>query len=393
MAEKQPIWTKSFVNNFVGTFFVFTVFYALLTLLPIYVLDELGGNSAQAGLVVSIFLASVILLRPFAGMMLDRFGKKSMLLVSVFVFGGITFLYATADGMAMLFIIRFLHGFSFSIATTAAGAIAADMIPPARRGEGIGYYGMSMNLAVVAGPFIALTLQPLISYEMIFLLFGLLMIAGLSCSLFVEAPAAGRPAEHTARKVSFDDLLERKSLPIAFTGFFVAIAYSSIIAFISVYAESLGLIQAAGFFFAVYAAAMLLVRPVTGRIFDAYGPDVIIIPSLVLFAAGLFLLSFTDSSWMLLLSGALIGVGYGTILPSFQTLAIQAAADHRSAYATATFFMFYDGGIALGSILLGVAAGFLGYADLYASLAAAVLLIIFVYIRASGKRSSFTESR
>lgn len=379
MTEKQPIWTKSFINIFISTFFVFAVFYALLTLLPIYVLDAFNGTAAQAGLVVTVFLLSVILLRPFTGMILDRFGKKPMLLVSMFVFGATTFIYVFTDNIGLLLALRFFHGLSFSIATTVAGAIAADIIPASRRGEGIGYYGMAMNLAVVAGPFIALTLQPLVSYEAIFLLFGFIMLAGFGCSLFIKdiSPA---PAAKTGRKLSLDNMLERKSFPIAFVGFFVAVAYSSIIAFISIYAETLGLIQTAGFFFAIYAAAMLLVRPFTGRLFDVAGPTVVIIPSFVLFSSGLFLLSITSTSWQLLLSGVLVGLGYGTLLPSLQTLAIQAAPHHRSAYATATFFMMFDSGIAAGSLLLGTTVSFLGYADLYFALAVGVLLIILLYL-------------
>ncbi|AQQ51993.1 MFS transporter [Planococcus lenghuensis] len=379
MTEKQPIWTKSFINIFISTFFVFAVFYALLTLLPIYVLDTFDGTAAQAGLVVSVFLLSVILLRPFTGMILDKFGKKPMLLISVLIFGLTTFIYVFTDSIGLLLALRFFHGLSFSIATTVAGAIAADIIPASRRGEGIGYYGMAMNLAVVAGPFIALTLQPLISYEAIFLLFGVIMLAGFVCSLFVKDVSTA-PAEKTGRKLSLDNMLERRSFPIAFVGFFVAVAYSSIIAFISIYAETLGLIQTAGFFFAIYAAAMLLVRPFTGRLFDIAGPTVVIIPSFILFSAGLFLLSMTTTSWQLLLSGVLVGLGYGTLLPSLQTLAIQAAPHNRSAYATATFFMMFDAGIASGSLLLGATVGFLGYADLYLALAVGVLLIILLYL-------------
>lgn len=168
-------------------------------------------------------------------------------------------------------------------------------------------------------------------------------------------------------------------MPIATVGFFISFAYASILTFISVYAESLGLIKAASFFFVVYAIAMLLVRPFSGRIFDTMGPGVVIIPSIIIFGIGLISLSFTASSWMLLLSGALVGLGYGTLLPSFQTLAIQAADKHRSGYATGTFFAFYDSGIAIGSVSLGLLAGFAGYSNLYLMLGVFVILVVFYY--------------
>lgn len=177
-------------------------------------------------------------------------------------------------------------------------------------------------------------------------------------------------------------------MPIATVGFLIAFAYASVIAFISVYAESLGLIKTASFFFLVYAMAMLIVRPITGRLFDAIGPKVVIIPSIVIFGVGLITLSFTEVSWMLLLSGALIGLGYGTLLPSFQSLAIQAADKHRSGYATGTFFAFYDSGIAIGSVLLGLIAGISGYSNLYLMLGVFVILVVFYYMWIASKQET-----
>ncbi|WKA55161.1 MFS transporter [Planococcus shixiaomingii] len=380
MTEKRPIWTKSFINISISTFFIFVVFYALLTLVPIYVIDEdgLNGSAAEGGIAVSIFLVSAIIMRFFAGLILEKFGKRKILILSVLMFAISTGLYFFANELVPLLLLRFFHGIWFSLVTTVAGAIAADLVPPERRGEGLGYYGIAMNLAVVAGPFLALTLQPYVAYQTIFLVFGIIMAVGFLCALFVRVEE--HPIAKTEkRKLAFSDFIEKKTLPVASVGFFISFVYASIITFISVYAESLGLLQTASFFFVVYAVAMLLVRPLTGRLFDSKGPDIVIIPSCIIFAIGLLSLSFTHSSWMLLLSGALVGLGYGTLLPSFQTLAIQAADKHRSGHATGTFFALYDSGLALGAVLLGAVAGFLGYSNLYLVLAFSVIAIIFYY--------------
>ncbi|MDN7243218.1 MFS transporter [Planococcus sp. N028] len=380
MTEKRPIWTKSFINISISTFFIFVVFYALLTLVPIYVIDEdgLNGSAAEGGIAVSIFLVSAIIMRFFAGLILEKFGKRKILILSVLMFAISTGLYFFANELVPLLLLRFFHGIWFSLVTTVAGAIAADLVPPERRGEGLGYYGIAMNLAVVAGPFLALTLQPYVAYQTIFLVFGIIMAVGFLCALFVRVEE--HPIAKTEkRKLAFSDFIEKKTLPVASVGFFISFVYASIITFISVYAESLGLLQTASFFFVVYAVAMLLVRPLTGRLFDSKGPDIVIIPSCIIFAIGLLSLSFTHSSWMLLLSGALVGLGYGTLLPSFQTLAIQAADKHRSGHATGTFFALYDSGLALGAVLLGAVAGFLGYSNLYLVLAFSVMAIIFYY--------------
>ncbi|MFD1032192.1 MFS transporter [Metaplanococcus flavidus] len=378
MVEKSPIWTKSFINISISTFFIFTVFYALLTYIPLHVMEDLNGTVTEGGLATSVFLVSAIIMRFAAGMILDKFGNKQVLVFSVLMFTFSTILYIFVGSLTMLLLLRFFHGIWFSLVTTVAGAIAADIIPPARRGEGMGYYAIAMNLAVVAGPFIALTMQPLAASQTIFIVFSVIMVIGFICVLFVQVEQFPKEAA-VRRKLSISNFLETKSMPIASVGFLISFAYASIITFISVYAESLGLLQTASFFFVVYAVAMLLVRPFTGRIFDGKGPDYVIIPSMIIFALGLLLLSFTGSSWMLLLSGALIGLGYGTLLPSFQTLAIQAAEKHRSGYATGTFFAFYDSGIAIGAASLGVMAGFLGYSGLYMFLAVFILLTGIYY--------------
>lgn len=379
MTERQPIWTRSFINISISTFFIFVVFYALLTYVPLYVLNDMGGTAAQGGLATTFFLVSAIVMRFFAGMILERFGKKNVLILAVFLFTAATFLYPFIGSFEWLLALRFFHGIWFSLLTTVAGAVVADLVPPERRGEGLGYYGIAMNLAVVGGPFLALSLQPLVSSRTIFLTFGGIMIIGFLCALAIQV--VEHPRERKAKRaLSVDDFLEKRSLPIASVGFLISFAYASIITFISVYAESLGLIQAASFFFVVYAVAMLLVRPFSGRIFDLHGPSVVIIPSIIIFGLGLISLSFAESAWMLLVSGGLIGLGYGTLLPCFQTLAIQAADSRRSGYATGTFFALYDAGIAVGAIALGVFAGMMSYSDLYLLLGVFILMTVFYYI-------------
>ncbi|TKD68280.1 MFS transporter [Pseudalkalibacillus hwajinpoensis] len=377
MSTKRPIWTKSFINIFVSNLFVFIVFYALLTLLPIYVTDAIGGSESQAGLIITIFLLSAIIVRPFSGRLIDRFGKKKMLVTSAGFFAITSFIYPLVDHYFALLLLRFFHGVWFSIVTTAAGAIAADSIPRERRGEGLGYFAMSMNLAVVTGPFIALTLLQFVSYVTIFLILSAIMIVGVLCTLGIKTIENSAPVKTS--KLAFEDLFEKKSFPIAIVGLFVAFSYASVISFISLYAKSLGLLDAAGFFFAVFAVAMLVSRPFTGRLFDTRGPNTVILPAFVLFAIGLMTLSFTNVAWMLLLAGAFIGLGYGSIVPSFQTLAIQAAPESRSAHATATFFTFFDTGIATGSYVLGIIVTTMGYANLYMSLSIFVIGILFFY--------------
>jgi len=142
----------------------------------------------------------------------------------------------------------------------------------------------------------------------------------------------------------------------------------------------------------VFAVTMMITRPFTGKLYDKVGPGVVIYPSIIIFCAGLFLLAFTNSSAMLLLSGAVIGIGYGSITPCLQTLAIQSSPPHRSGYATATYFTLFDTGIAVGSYVFGLVVAQAGFSNIYLFSGVFVLINLFLYTW-SQKPASAKEKR
>ncbi|NSL50852.1 MFS transporter [Calidifontibacillus erzurumensis] len=375
----ERIWSKSFILLFISNFLLFLTYYGLITALPIYVLDELKGNEAQAGLVVTILLASAIIVRPFSGKVLEVFGRKKTLLISLAFFMIATFMYFWTNNYFALIALRFFHGIWFSIITTATGSIAADIVPVKRRGEGVGYFTMSMNLAVIIGPFTALTLLQIANFQTIFLLFGILMVVAILITSGVNVPKIEINLASVKKKLGFDDLFEKRSIPISLMGGLVAFAYSSILSFISIFAHSIGLLESASYFFLFYAASMILARPFVGRLFDTKGPEIVVYPTLLLFSLGLFTLTITNSAWLLLLSAILIGIGYGSLIPCLQTLAIQFAGKNRSGHATATFFTFFDTGVALGAYILGIIASQFSFQTLYFVTGVSVALIMVLY--------------
>ena len=154
--NEAKIWTGPFFVALINNFFLFIIYYALLTILPIYILGELNGTEGQAGLAMTIFMLSAIIMRPFSGKIIEMFGKRKTLLISEFFFCLSSILYVFIDSLSLLLALRFFHGIWFSIATTVLIAIVNDIIPESRKGTGLGYFAMSMNLAVVFGPFIGL---------------------------------------------------------------------------------------------------------------------------------------------------------------------------------------------------------------------------------------------
>ncbi|MDM5226958.1 MFS transporter [Cytobacillus sp. NJ13] len=384
--KKQPLWTKDFLSISITSFFLFMGFYVLLTTLPLYILDDLKGDETQVGLIISVFLIAAVISRPFTGKWIDEVGRRKILIASLIVFAVSSLLYFWADSTPALLALRFLHGVGFGMATTATGAIVADIVPNERRGEGLGYYAMFMNLAMVIGPFAGLTIVQYASFSWIFALCTVLSFIAIVLGVFVKIP---QKAESTVKhpKFTLSSLFEKNAVPVAISAGILAFAYSGILSFISVYAKELDLLEAASFFFVVYAAFIIMSRPFTGRWFDAYGENKVIYPAIILFAAGLFLLSQANSTFVFLLSGAIIGLGYGTIVPSLQTVAIKQADPAKRGLATSTFFTLFDTGIGLGSYVLGILAVKTGFSSLYFMLGGVALFGLLVYYLLHGKKT------
>ncbi|SES40373.1 MFS transporter [Psychrobacillus sp. OK032] len=379
MNKKEPIWTKAFISLFATNFSIFMIFYGLVSALPLYATDVLSRSDKDAGLLMTIFLISAIIVRPFTGKVLDLIGKRKVLWTAFFLYLLCTALYYFVVPFEALLILRLVQGIFFSIATTASGSLAADTIPVARRGAGLGYFVMSTNLAVVVGPLVTLTIIQYFSYDAMFLTLTALLIIGAIAALMIPANKKSATPPGKSR-LTWNDLFEKKALPIALTACIVGFSYAGVLSYLSIYSQQKGVLHLTSSFFAVYAIVMLATRPYTGRIFDEKGPKYIIIPGLLSFVIGLVLLAFMNSPFLFLLSGAFIGLGYGAVVPSLQTLAIQSTTHERSGYATATFFTLFDTGLAVGSFLLGIIAIQFGYQNLYllSSVFVIVALLLFM---------------
>ncbi|WP_338020577.1 MFS transporter [Alkalihalobacterium alkalinitrilicum] len=270
--SKPILWTKDFICITLCNLFVFLAFYYLIVTLPIYTITELNGTETEAGLIITLFLITAIFIRPFAGKWALSIGNKNILFIGLFIFIISSGLYLISDSVYSMMFIRLLHGVGFGMATTATGSIVANVIPDSRKGEGMGYYSLSFNIAVVLGPFIGLTAILQWSTVTLFSIVAISSFVALAMGLLVskenrKIPEAmtGNPQKH---KLS---IVEKTAIRISIVAAIFAIIYSSILSFVPVYAEEVGLIKAASYFFVVYAAIMLLSRPFTGRWLDQYG--------------------------------------------------------------------------------------------------------------------------
>ncbi len=390
MMKKTALWTKDFLLIAGGNFFVFLTFYILLVALPIYAINDLHSNNVKAGLLTTVFLFSAIIIRPFTGYWLERFGKKVILICALTIFGVSSGFYFVPDTMNGLLLLRLFHGIGFGMTTTAAGAIVADIIPDSRRGEGMGYFVLSSTIAMVLGPFIGLTVMNHWSTTIMFLICIVSTLFSLVFGLVINLPKQKNSLNTTSLQLK--DLFESSAVPISIIGAIFAVVYSSVLSFVSVYANEIGLTNVSSFFFVVYAVVLLLSRPFTGKWFDLYGENWIIYPALICFGVGMYVLGVTSSAIIFILSAALIGIGWGTAFPSFQTIAIQYSPPKRRGLATATFLSIFDLGIGIGSFVVGLAINKVGFQVIYQSGSVFVIAGILIYYFMHGRKISKSKS-
>lgn len=389
MSRKPKLWTKDFIMVSTSNFLLFISFYMLIVTLTVYSIKSFHASESLAGLASSIFVLGAVLVRPIAGKALATVGKKKLLLLGSVLFLAMMLLYFPINNLPLLLALRFIHGFSFGICTTATGTIAAEIIPVVRRGEGMGYFATSMNLAMAIGPFLGLFISQHFDYTVIFVTTTTFALVSLIAALTLRVPEVARVPKETAKKsFQISDYFEKTTVPIAIFIAILGFVYSSILSFMTSYATEINLVDTASFFFVMYAAFLLISRPFTGQLFDLKGENSVIYPCLVIFGFGLILLSQASHGLILLIAGGVIGIGFGTVQSSAQTIAVNRAPSHRIGLATSTFFVFFDTGVGVGPFLLGFTLPLTGYRGMYVGMACIVFVSIFVYYFVHGKKTS-----
>ncbi len=324
---------------------------------------------------------------------LALFGNKKILFFGLVFYTLSSALYFISIGIAFLLITRLIHGIALGVVSTATGTIVAQIIPQSRKGEGIGFYSMSTTLATAIGPFIGLYLSQHTSYQTIFTFCLCIGVISLVIAAFMKVPVLEvktNTAEINGFKLS--NYVEPRALPIAFVTLVLAFCYSSVLSFINFYAIEINLVNVASFFFIVYAAAILMSRPITGRLMDLKGANFIMYPAFILFGAGLMLLSSANHGVTFLLAGILIGLGFGNMQSTTQALALKVTPIHRMGYATATFFIFLDAGLGFGPYFLGFIIPLTGYRHLYIIMGLLVLASAVLYYFMHGKKESSVKA-
>jgi MFS family permease len=280
------------------------------------------------------------------------------------------------------------------IASTATGTIVSKIIPDERRGEGTGYYTLSLTIAASLGPFIGMFIANRALFQYNFLVCIIFLAFSFIAVFFVRIPKVEYKTTiyQNRQHFSLHNFFEIKALPISVVAFVIALGYSSILTFVTTHAKELDLVNAGSFYFIIYAIFVLVSRPFTGRMFDRKGENIVMYPAITIIALALFVLAFAHTSFLLLVSGALLGLGYGTTSSSVQAIAIKASPKNRMGLAISTNFIFQDLGIGLGPFILGYLIPILQYRGMYFIMFIVLIACIFLYHYIHGRKATLVKT-
>lgn len=379
MAQKQgkdKIFTRDFIIIISANFFVFLGFQMTLPTIPLFV-NELGGSDDIIGIIVGIFTFSALLFRPYAGHALESRGRGFVFLIglALFVMSVGTFGFLTT--MGMLILMRMIQGVGWGFSTTASGTIATDLIPPKRRGEGLGYYGLSGNIALAFGPALGLALTDVISFKLLFLISALLGLCAFILASMVKYKKVDRSVYKT--KPAKFTVFEKNALNPSFLLFFITATFGGIASFLPLYAAEKD-VAGISLYFITYAVFLLISRLFAGKIYDMKGDLFVLPPGVILILIAMLLLSWLPSTMVMLVAAALYGLGFGTVQPALQAWAVEKSPPNRRGIANATFFSFFDLGVGVGAIVFGQLAFLFGYALIYKVAAFSVFLALVYYL-------------
>ncbi|MCH1641486.1 MFS transporter [Paenibacillus timonensis] len=377
-SESERLWTRSFISLTISAFLLFLNLHMLLSTFSSYVKIEFAASDLQVSLVTSVFAGSAILTRFLAAVLLRRVSPNALLLIGLIIAATATVLNSVAGSLGALLLVRAVYGIGFGIGSTLLPTFVSRIIPLPRMGEGIGYFGLSSSLAMSIGPIIGLNVMrelgfgplTLIGTTAVLLMFPLLLLTRALPSIRpaklieTQRPSTHRPQGEGAAHAKQRPAFNRRLVFPAVLNMILAITYSGLLSFIALFGEFVHLEQV-GLFFLFNAVTVVLIRPVSGRIFDAKGHAAVLIPAALIVIASMLILSFTTTLPLLILSALLYGLGFGAIQPTLQAWMLRTSKPEQYGAANSMFYNSMDFGVAVGAVLLGAIASGTDYAVMY----------------------------
>lgn len=389
--QSAGLWTKPYISLTLCAFLLFLSLQMLLSSIPAYAQSKFMAGEVAVSLITSVFAAAAIAARFLTAAMLKKIPRNVVLFVGLAAAGLSTALTATASSVGAMMLVRIGYGIGFGMASTIIPTLVSQIIPKHRMGEGIGYFGLSSSMAMAVGPMIGLNMMERVGFDAlagsgmlaVLLIFPILLLTrSLPTSTpspstlhdRVELKNENEKHQQAGRSFSLRVLMFPAALNVL-----LAVTYSGVLSFIALYGESVQLEQV-GLFFLFNAVTILLVRPISGKVFDQRGHAAVLIPAAICVAASLLILSFAVSLPLLILSALLYGMGFGAIQPAIQAWMLRLTPPKEHSTANSMFYNSTDLGVAAGAIVLGAISSVSSYAVMYRWSSCVMLLFLLVYL-------------
>lgn len=357
----EKLWNGNYMKIWLANFMIFFSFMLLTPLLPTYLSETFQADKDTIGMVLSGYTLTALVVRSLSGYMVDSFPRRVVLVASYMLFC-IFFLGYIAAGTLLLFtVVRTLHGAPFGATTVSNSTVAIDVLPSSRRAEGIGYYGLSNNIATAISPTVALLIYDACdNFEILFWLAFLTSAIGLALTASVKL--SHRPAVKKQGPISLDRFILLKGWSQGISIICFAFSYGILATYIAIYGkEELGITSGTGLFFALLAIGLICSRLIGSRTLrkgkimqNATAGIVIAMLGYLMFAALHNKVGYYGAALV-------IGLGNGHMFPAFQTMFINLATNQQRGTANSTMLVSWDIGIGLGILIGGVAAEYFGY--------------------------------
>lgn len=375
----RAIFSRTFIAISLINMLGMIGYYAIFVVCTRYLMDGFSASASTAGLATGIVVIGCLVGRFFTGSIIRDVGYRRVLGIGVFFFFLMNVAYFFSHEIWQIFSVRFISGVAMGVIGTATGTYVATIVPRQFHGRGISYFSMSTALALCFGPFIGIALIGSLGYDGIFGIATGLSAVSLLLMWFVIDVTPPKDQKREKKSLSLDDFIDKRLVPFSIFVGIVCLTWGNVQALLADYAKTYDVVAAASSFFLLYAGASLLTRPITGKFYDAHGPVVLIFSTLVLMIVGLLLLASHAGSWVVLLAGAIMGLGFGNFQSLSQVSGISLVPRERFAQATSTIFIFFDLGVGMAPYLSGFLVQPVGYAGIFAINAAVVALTIPLY--------------
>jgi MFS family permease len=343
---------------FVMCGFSFTVFLSAFQLLPTapYHIIDLGGSTFASGLFLGFLTYSSAISAPFTGALADRIGQPRMLMICSLSLVGFSMAYAVITDVRLLLTLVLVHGVFWSGLLSASAAYMTNLLPESRRAEGIGYWGVATLPAIAVAPAVGFWIYRRGWLWICVATAALNLVMAAIASMLKEGESSAHSAapgrSHGLETSRQKGLLEWRVLVISITLALYSFGYGGITSFTSMYADAIG-VHPRSLYLSTLAVAMLLTRPILGRLADVWGHKRIFIPCLVFIACGMACLAIGGTRGWMLLSAVIFGVGFGTAYPSYVGYVMQGVSAARRGAAFGAVLAAFDTGIGTGSTAMG----------------------------------------